>query len=244
MSELIETVPELNLTPQDVDNLLPELEAYQAIYRPLFQRREQGEQAQKYLQGLLLADIPNKSVEDMILALAGDDPNAIRAMQQFVGQGAWQDEAILQQHWQEVDQDLGDESGVLILDGSHFAKQGQDAVGVKRQGCGELGKTANCQAGVFLAYASSKGYTLLDRRLYLPEEWVFDEAYADRRQKCGMPLEIEFKTKPEWGYEMIQTVSTAGSLRYRWLTCDQAFGKNTASKVTTFRWKHSLAREM
>lgn len=228
MSELIETVPELKLTPQDIDNLLPELEAYQVIYRPLFRRREQREQAEKYVQGLLLNDISNKSVESMILALDGDDPNAIRAMQQFVGQGVWQDTAILQQHWQEVEQDLGDENGVLILDGSDFAKQGQGSVGVKRQWCGELGKTANCQAGVFLVYASPKGYTLLDRRLYLPEEWVSDEAYVQRRQKCGIPTEIEFKTKPELGQEMIQAVSGAGKLRYRWLTCDEAFGKNPA----------------
>ena len=56
MRDFIETVPELNLTPQTIDNLLPELEAYQAIYWPLFRRREQREQAQKYLRGLASAD--------------------------------------------------------------------------------------------------------------------------------------------------------------------------------------------
>jgi SRSO17 transposase len=228
MSEIIETVPELKLTPQDINKLGPELEAYQAIYSPLFQRREQREQAQKYLHGLLLDDVPNKSIETMLLALVGDDPNAIRAMQQFVGQGAWADTAILGQHWREVDQDLGDEQGVLILDGSDFAKQGADSVGVKRQWCGELGKTANCQAGVFLAYASHKGYTLLDRRLYLPEEWLTDPTYAQRRQKCGLPTEIEFQTKPELGQEMIRAVHMAGTLRYHWLTCDESFGQNPA----------------
>jgi SRSO17 transposase len=88
---------------------------------------------------------------------------------------------------------------VLILDGSDFAKQGQGSVGVKRPWCGELGKIANCQAGVFLTYASTQGYTLLDRRLYLPEEWVNDPAYAERRRKCGVPAEITFQTKPALG---------------------------------------------
>ena len=58
------------------------------------------------------------------------------------------------------------------LDGSDFLKQGQESVGVKRQYCGEVGKRANCQAGVYLGYASRQGYTLLDRRLSVPQEWV------------------------------------------------------------------------
>ena len=43
---------------------------------------------------------------------------------QFISQGAWRDEVILKRHWQEVDQDLGEENGVLITDGSDFHKQG------------------------------------------------------------------------------------------------------------------------
>ncbi len=209
--------PEIKLSAQEIELLIPELQQYRAIYSPLFRRREQREQSEQYLNGLLL-DIENKSIEPMVLALVGDAPNAIRATQQFIGQGAWSDEIILKRHWQEVDQDLGEENGVLIADGSDFPKQGQASVGVKRQWCGQLGKKANCQAGVFLAYASSKGYTLLDRRLYLPKEWVNDETYAERRQKYGVPKDIEFKTKPEYVLEMVQAVHNAGTLRYRWLT--------------------------
>jgi SRSO17 transposase len=228
MSERTEPVLELTLTSQDINNLLPELEAYSAIYRPLFRRREQRDQAKKYLHGLLLDDVSNKSIESIIQALEGDDPNAIRAMQQFVGKGVWPDEVILQQHWQEVNQDLGDENGVIILAERGFVKHGQDSVGVKRQWCSELSKMVNCQIGLFLAYASSKGYTLLDRRLYLPEEWVNDDTYAKRRQKCGIPGEIEYKTKTELAQDMIQAVSATDSLRHRWFVCAQEFGRNSA----------------
>ena len=90
---------------------------------------------------------------------------------------------ILTRHWSEVEVTLGDEDGVLILDGSDFLKQGKESVGVKRQYCGEVGKRANCQAGVFLGYASHLGYTLVDRRLYLPIEWVEEETFDERRKK-------------------------------------------------------------
>ena len=42
---IIETVPEMNLEPQDIDNLTTELREYHAIYSPLLQRREQREKA-------------------------------------------------------------------------------------------------------------------------------------------------------------------------------------------------------
>ena len=227
MSDFIETAPEMNLEPKDIDNLINELREYHAVYSPLFRRREQREQSEKYMNGLLL-DIPTKAIEPMVLVQEGADPNEIRARQHFISEGAWSDETILKRHWREVDQDLGEEDGVFTLDGSDFPKQGNESVGVKRQHCGELGKIANCQAGAFLGYASRKGYTLLDRRLYLPEEWVEDEAYAERREKCGVPKDIEFKTKLQLGWEMIEAVHEEGTLRGRWLACDEAFGRDTS----------------
>lgn len=227
MSQVIETAPVLNLTVAEIETeLLAELTKYHEIYSALFSRREQREQSEKYMRGLL-SDIENKSAESIILHLEGGDTNAIRASQQFLSQGAWADTPLLARHWQEVDQDLGDPDGVLIVDGSDFPKQGEASVGVKRQMCGELGKVANCQAGVFLSYASQQGYTLLDRRLYLPQEWVEADAYAERRSRCGIPDEMRFQTKPELAAEMIKALHEAASLRYRWLTCDAAFGRDT-----------------
>lgn len=238
MTTFIETVPEFNLRPQDIDNLIDELREYHAIYSPLFGRREQREWSMVYLNGLLAEEVPNKAIEPMLLVLKGADAAAIRALQHFISAGAWADEAILRRHWQEVDRDLGEPDGVFIVDGSDFAKQGSDSVGVKRQYCGELGKVANCQAGVFVGYASRKGYTLLDRRLYLPEEWVTEAAYAERRQKCGVPAAVTFQTKPELAWAMLQALHAAGTLRGQWLTCDTAFGRDTTflDRVAGLGW--------
>ena len=91
---------------------------------------------------------------------------------------------MLRRHWRLVQEGLGDEDGVLTVDGSDFPKQGTHSVGVPRQWCGMMGKVDNCQVGVFLGYASSRGHTLLDRRLFLPEK-RFTPAYAERREKWG-----------------------------------------------------------
>ena len=227
VEEYIKPVPVLDLQPAEVDALVEELREYHALYSPLFARQEQRDWAGKYLHGLLL-EIPRKSIEPMVMALEGPDPNAVRAVQQFLSKGAWEDDLILHRHWQEVDQDLGTRDGVLIVDGSDFLKQGQDSVGVKRQYCGEVGNRANWQAGVFLGDASAHGYTVLDRRLYLPREWVEDDAYAERRQKCGVPADILFQTKPTLAAAMVQAVMQTGSLRARWLTCDEGFGQDPA----------------
>ena len=40
MMTAIETAPVMDLRPQEVENLVEELQAYHAIYSPLFQRRE------------------------------------------------------------------------------------------------------------------------------------------------------------------------------------------------------------
>jgi SRSO17 transposase len=174
----------------------------------------------------LLMQLPRKSVEPMVLAIEGASEKAVRAMQQFISEGAWDDGVMLGQHWREVDHDLGEPEGVLTLDGSDFHKQGQESVGVKRQYCGELGKRANCQAGVFVGYSGTQGYTLLDRRLYLPQDWVEDTAYAERRAKCGIPAGTTFKTKIELGLEMLTALHEAKTVRCQWLMCDEGFGRD------------------
>lgn len=237
MKTIIETTPKFDLTVKDIEDLPTELAQYAVLYQDLFGRREQKEHYQTYLEGLML-DVPNKSVETMMLNLKGDDPNAIRNMQHFVSEGSWQDKEILSRHWQEVSYDLGDENGVLIGDSSGFPKQGEESVAVKRQWCGELGKVANCQVGVFLGYASRYGRTLLNRRLYLPQEWVEDDDYAERRRKCGVPEAITFKTQPALLLEMVKEVHADGHLPFRWLACDEAFGRDTAflDQVGDYLW--------
>lgn len=221
ITEIMEIPPPLDLTPGEVEELADELVAYHTEFADLYYRVEQAHWGHMYLQGLM-APIESKAIQPMAMALAGGD---IQAMQQFVGQGRWQDEKLLKKHWQLVNETLGEADGVWIVDGSGFPKKGKHSAGVGRQWCGQLGKVENCQVGVFAAYASRKGYTLLDRRLYLPEEW-FDEDHREQWKKCGIPDDTPFKTKPALALEMLEAMAAEGTLDFRWVACDEAYGKD------------------
>jgi SRSO17 transposase len=222
-----ELPPSERLTRADVRTLLEELAEYQARFAPLFVRREQREWAEVYLRGLLGADVPRKNVEAMALRLLGAGPGAerrVRALQQFIGEGTWDDAALLAEHQRLVDETLGEDDGVLILDGSDFPKQGSHSVGVARQWCGATGKKDNCQAGVFLGYTSRQGATLLDRRLYLPETWFAADSRA-RWEACRIPAGTEFRTKHELAGEMVEALmAQQPRLRTRWVVCDEGYG--------------------
>ncbi len=198
------------LAPEEVASLAEELVAYHQHFAPFFYRREQCEWAAVYLRGLLTADVPRKNVEAMALRLLGVGPHAerqVRALQQFIGEGAWEDDALLAEHQR--------------------PKHGQHSVGVAPQWCGNTGKKDNCQAGVFLGYASRRGATLLDRRLYLPESW-FGEDHQTLWQDCRIPDDIPFQTKHELAAQLVEKVMADGRLTARWVVCDEGFGDSPA----------------
>ena len=221
IAEVETTTPPLELSAAEIAELSEQLVDYHAEFSELYYRIEQAHWGHKYLQGLMLP-IERKSIQPMAMALEGGN---IQAIQQFIGQGRWQDNRLLAKHRQLVGETLGEADGVYIVDGSGFPKKGQHSVGVARQWCGVLGKVDNCQVGVFTGYASRQGYTLVDRRLYLPEKW-FDDEHAERWRKCGIPEETVFQTQPELALEMLQSIVAEGHLEGRWVTADETFGAN------------------
>jgi SRSO17 transposase len=232
--DLTTTGPALvSVRSEDLAEVGAELAAYHAHFAPLFARREQRAWAEVYLRGLLTADVRRKNVEAMALRLLGSGPDLhqaqrqVRALQQFIGEGAWDDDALLAEHQRLVAESLGEADGVLILDGSDVPKRGTHSAGVAPQWCGATGKTDNCQAGVFLGSASRRGYTLLDRRLFLPEVW-FDAEHASRWQGSGIPPDTAFQTKAELGAQMVEHLQARGMLPASWLVGDEWFGRNQA----------------
>lgn len=118
-------------------------------------------------------------------------------------------------------------AGMLSVDDTGFVKKGKHSVGVKRQYCGRLGKTENCQSGVFLAYAGDEGYGLVDYELYIPQEW-FSEAYTDLHKECHIPEEKVFSTKNEIALRMLNQAIGSGLFQTQWVGCDAAYGNDHA----------------
>ena len=214
----------IKLTVQDQEAMCQALTDYHRLFQECFYRREQRHWSALYLCGQL-SNVERKTIEPMLLELVGPDRNAVRAAQEFIGAGRWEALEMIHRHQELVAQSLGHSHGVVIVDGSGFPKQGECSVGVAWQYCGRLGKLANCQEGVFVVYNSPLGYTFLNGRLYLPEEW-FDRDHQARWQDCGIPGGTRFRTEPELALEMIRDLVEREVLPFQWVTCDEHFGQN------------------
>lgn len=211
------------MTPADLRQALPQFEAFVQRFAPALGLDSRTARARAYLRGLLLDNADNKTAEALALQVHGD-PSQVRMTQVFLGQSPWPDEPLRQELARWVDDDLGDpHNGVLVVDESSFVKCGTRSVGVARQYCGSVGKIANGQVAVYLAYAGPGGQTLLDTRLYLPESWAAD---PDRRQEAGVPDTVVFRTKPELGAELVRQVGPL--VRHGWVTFDEGYGKDPA----------------
>lgn len=189
-------------------------------YLPLFYREEQRELAEVVVQGKL-SNLQRKTAEP--IAYAADRER--KPVQHFVGAGKWDDESVMTELRRHVSEEMGDPHGIFIVDGSGFAKKGTESCGVARQWCGRLGKIENCQNGVFLSYATEQGCALIDRHLYLPEEWCNDKK---RRKKCHVPKEVVFQEKWRIALDLLKR---SDEVPHRWVVADDEFGRVTAFRA-------------
>jgi len=178
-------------------------------------RMERKQHAEEYVRGLLM-DGERKSIEPM----AGRLPDGeVQALQQFVNQSPWPSGEVRASLARKVEQEFVPDAYWLV-DEVSFPKQGKHSVGVTRQYCGALGKTANCQVAVTLDLGTEESSTPLDWGLYLPEQWINDPV---RRKKAGVPKEITFKTKTELALDLIDEVRAWG-LQDRLVLTDSGYG--------------------
>jgi len=200
---------------REIERFRLKLEAFLADVVLSMGRKERGQHAEEYVRGLLM-DGERKSIEPMANRLPDGD---IQALQQFVNQSPWPSGEVRASLARKVEKEFVPEAYWLI-DEVSFPKQGKHSVGVARQYCGALGKTANCQVAVTLDLGTEESSTPLDWALYLPEQWINNPV---RREEAGVPEEVTFKTKTELALDLIDEVREWG-LQDRLVLTDSAYG--------------------
>lgn len=196
------------------------LEALHTRIAQRFRRAEARGRAKQYLVGLL-DRVERKNGWQLAEHVGEAGP---QGMQRLLNAADWDVAAVRDDLRAYVIEHLGDEAGVLIVDETGFLKKGTKSVGVQRQYSGTAGRIENCQIGVFLGYASSRGRAFLDRDLYLPQEWARDSA---RRGEAGVPPEVSFATKPELAQQMLARAFAAG-VPAAWVSGDEIYGNDGA----------------
>ncbi len=199
-----------------------------------FARPESRSHALTYVSGLLQAT-GRKSIEPIALGFTPRrseevvGAKEVLAMQRFITDSPWDAQAVQRQVQATAAEELFRAAGasplgvVGVIDESSFEKNGTHSVGVKRQYCGHLGKTDNCQVGVFLVGTVPAGEALLDHQLYLPKEWIKDR---QRRKKSRVPRQVQFQTKPQIAAELIRRTVANGHVRFDWIVADDHYGEN------------------
>jgi SRSO17 transposase len=195
-----------------------ELDVLKQRLGPLFVRPEPRRQAGLYLEALLSGAQRKNGWQ---LAEQIGDARPWRT-QRVLSHVQWDQDAARDLCRDYVIEHIGRPNGVLVVDETGFLKKGTHSAGVARQYSGTAGRIENCQIGVFLAYASSKGHALIDRALYLPEAWCAD---AERRAEAAIPEDVVFATKPVLARQMIERALDAG-VPCAWVLGDEVYGSD------------------
>jgi SRSO17 transposase len=200
----------------------------------LFGRTEPQEHSLVYLKGLM-SEQPRKSVEPIALHFArGPDDaaaaqNEVVALQEFLTRSPWEAHAVFQEIQAVFAEELAPTATqwplgtVGVIDESSFEKAGTESVGAASQYCGRLGKTENCQVGVFLVGVTPGGVAALDAQLFLTEDWAADRPH---RRKTRVPKAVKFQTKPQIAAEMIRRTRAARKASLDWIVADSLYGES------------------
>ncbi len=207
-----------DVSEQDVRRWGDELERVCEEIAPRFGRPEIRQRAPRYVQGLI-AQVDRKNGWQLADYLGDETP---KNLQHFIARSQWSADAVRDDLARYLVEHLGHEEGVLVIDETGFLKKGTKSAGVARMYSGTAGRIENCPIGVFLAYATPQGHTLMDRELYLPEAWTDDRP---RCREAHIPDEVAFATKPQLARRMLERAKQAG-VPARWVAADEVYGSD------------------
>ena len=167
-------------------------------YKQLFCNRTKRffDKAEQYTKGIVQSELRN------IERISEDLDANYHQMQHFITESNWDERTVIDQVSREVSSILPKMKLTgLIIDESGWVKKGDKSVGVGWQYCGNVGKISNSQVAVFACLSNGDFASMVDARLYLPEDWCDDPI---RCEEAGIPKENRaFKTKLELAVDII-----------------------------------------
>ncbi len=208
------------MTEDEARAVLQRFGAFADQFAGCFGRRVQRDAASRYLAGLV-NDSARKSMQAMHGRLS--DAGSYQALQHFITDSPWSTRAM----WARLRAGIPERRGILAVDDTGFPKQGAQSVGVKRQYCGALGKTGNCQVGVSTALIGPTLVWPTSCEIYLPAEWAAD---AERRDKARVPTAVRFRPKWRIALGHVREVRAAG-FEIDAVVADADYGTTTAFRT-------------
>jgi SRSO17 transposase len=185
------------ITPAELAAIGGRLEGFAAEVFESLPRTDQRARGECYLRGLML-DGRRKSIEPMAARLGEVH---YQALHHFVAVSPWDWRPVRRRLAERLVAELGPTA--WAVDDTGFPKDGDHSVGVQRQYCGTLGKTANCQLGVSVNAVTEQASCPLDWRLFLPERWDDDE----RRAACHVPGSVRHRPKWQLALDMLDELA-------------------------------------
>lgn len=173
------------MTLSEIKNLGRQLTFFLAMFADCFSSLAGRRLLRVYVKGQL-SDVQRKNCEAIALKF-GEVP---RTLQRFLESIKWNEEQVRDRCQEIIARDHAHDEAIGTVDESGTAKSGFGTAAVARQYNGNRGKVENCTVGVHLGYWTPTVKTILDSRLYLPEDWANDPV---RRKKTIFPTRSNFR---------------------------------------------------
>lgn len=206
------------MTTDEIRALEPSARRRLEQFRDCFKKAPVFDYLVSYSLGLMAA-FERKSIEPIALWIG----SAVRTLQLFLSQFAWDHARIESRLRRTIVDEYGSDNAIGVIDASAHAKQGKKTPGVQRQWCGESGKIDNCVVGQHLIYTNNDAKNpfgaCVASDLYLPESWIDD---PDRRDEAHIPEDAVFRKKWEIAADQVEACAADG-VRFAWITCDEEY---------------------
>lgn len=180
-----------------------------------FARRETRATAAEMITGLL-TEVDTRNCWTLAEVLGHPGPHRL---QHLLSRARFDHDRAREEIARLVVRELAGQDVVLIADETGDAKSSTDCVGAGRQYSGAIKGVGLCQVAVHLAAVTQSARVVIDRALYLPQDWAADE---ERREAAGIPEEIMFATKLQQTATMVKNALKLG-VRARWFAGDDVY---------------------